>query len=134
MPGDKRQKASDVFRETDFFIAKKSGFDEAFPEIASLSGKVEEDGDGVSSLLRVRHLSKGTGEFFDCSNPRCYNGGFSLGSILRSMVASGATHKEDTLFCQGYEGSPKGRRRYRDCMNSFRVAVNVEYRNPPQQA
>ena len=51
MPDNKRQKASDVFRETDFFLAKKSGFDQAFPQIATLSGTVEEDGDGVSDRL-----------------------------------------------------------------------------------
>ncbi|MYG13168.1 MAG: hypothetical protein F4171_10280 [Gammaproteobacteria bacterium] len=130
MPPNKRQKASDVFRDTNFFIAKKSDFDAAFPEIANLSGTVEEDGDGVSSRLRVRHLGKDTGEYFDCSNPLCYNGGFSLGNLLRSMVGSRATHKQDTLFCQGYEGSPKGRRRYRDCMNSFRIAIDIEYRDP----
>ena len=129
MPDNKRQKASDVFRETDFFLAKKSGFDQAFPQVATLSGTVEEDGDGVSERLRVQHLGKDTGEYFDCSNPLCYNGGFSLGDILRSMIASRDTHKEDTRFCQGYEGSPKGRRRYRDCMNSFRIKVDIEYRD-----
>ena len=128
MPGNKRQKAPDVFRETDFFLAKKSGFDQAFPQIASLSGTVEEDGDGVNDRLSVRHLGKDTGEYFDCSNPLCYNGGFSLGDILRSMIASGDTHKEDTRLCKGYEGSAKGRRRYQDCMNSFRIMVDIEYR------
>lgn len=128
MSRNKRQKASDVFRETEFLFAKKSGFDQAFPQIASLSGTVEEDGDGVSKWRRIRYLSKETGEYFDCSNPLCYNGGFSVGNILRGMVASGATREEDTHFCQGYEGSPKGRRRDRDCMNSFRVTVDIEYR------
>ena len=128
MSSSRRQKASDVFQETNLLFAKKSGFDQAFPQIASLSGTVEEDGDGVSEWRRIRHLSKDTGEYFDCSNPLCYNGGFSVGSILRGMVASGTTHKEDNLFCQGYEGSPRGRRRDRDCMNSFRVTVDIEYR------
>ena len=130
MSNNKRQKASDIFRETNYLFAKKSGFDQAFPQIASLSGTVEEDGDGVSNWRRVRHLSKDAGEYFDCSNSLCYNGGFSVGNILRGMVASGTTHKEDTLFCQGHEGSPKGRRRYRDCMNSFRVNVDIKYRAP----
>ncbi|MDE2823841.1 MAG: hypothetical protein OXK79_10090 [Chloroflexota bacterium] len=129
MPRNKRQKASDVFRETNFVFATKSGFDQAFPEITTVSGTVEEDGDGVSDWRRTRHISENTGEYFDCSNPLCYNGGFSLGGILRAMVATRATHKEDTLFCQGYEGSPKGRRRYRDCMNSFRVTVDIQYRD-----
>ena len=109
MPDDKRQKASDVFRETNFFLAKKSRF-QAFPQIATLSGTVEEDGDGVSERFGVRSLGKDTGEYFDCSNPLCYN-------------------KEDTRLCEGYEGSPKGRRRYQDCMNSFRIKVDIKYRD-----
>ena len=48
MSSNRREKASDVFRETNFLFAKKSGFDQAFPQIASLSGTVEENGDGVS--------------------------------------------------------------------------------------
>ena len=85
MPRDKRQKASDVFRTTNSFFAKKSSFDEAFPQIASLSCKVEEDGDGVSSWSHARHYGKGTGEYVDCSNPLCYNGGFSLAEPVNDI-------------------------------------------------
>ena len=130
MASKSRQKASDVFRESNFLFATKSGFDKAFPQIANLSGTVAEDGNGVSNWRSVRRVSKDTGEFFDCSNPRCYNGGFSVGDILRGMVASRTKHKEDTRYCQGYEGSPKGRRRYRHCMNRFFVAIDIEYRDP----
>ena len=96
---NRRQKASDVFQETNFLFSKKSGFDQAFPQIASLKGTVEENGDGVSERRRISHLGKDTGEYFNCSNPLCYNGGFSVGGILRGMVVSGTTHKEDSLFC-----------------------------------
>ena len=95
MLGKSRQKASDIFQETSFFIAKKSGFDQAFPQIASLSGTVEDNRDDISDWRRVRQISQDTGEYFDCSNPPCYKGGFSVGDILRGIVASGAKHKED---------------------------------------
>ena len=81
-------KASDVFREANFLLANKGTFDEAFPGVADISIEVEEDGDGVSHwrgkankrTYRKPHLP---GEYVNCSNPTCYNGGVSIGSILR---------------------------------------------------
>jgi len=123
-----RKKASDVFRESNFVFSQKVSFEEAFPEIADLKVIVEESGHGVREWNRVRHYGKNIGEYIDCSNPLCYNGGFSLGSILREMVRKRETHREETAICQGYEGSPKGRRKYRDCMNFFKITVDIQYK------
>ena len=69
------------------------------------------------------------GEFINCSNPRCYNGGSNIGEILRGMVGQRSTSYRDARIpCQGYEGSPKGRRKYGMCMNVFRVEVTITYR------
>ena len=123
-----RMKASDVFRETDYVFSKKVSFEEAFPEIADLKVVVEEDGHGVHEWNRTRHYGKGVGEYIDCSNSLCYNGGFSLGNILREMVRNRETHKETTEICQGYEGSPKGQRRYRSCLNHFKITVDIVFK------
>ena len=128
MARDQRQKASDVFREANYPFAEKVGFKEAFPQIAKLNAIVEQKGYGVADWNRTQTLGKGVGEFVDCANPICYRGGFSLGNILRQMVRDRQTHQETTAVCQGYEGSPKGRRRYRSCINSFRITVDIEYR------
>ena len=122
-------KASDVFRETQFLFAKKVSFKEAFPEIKKLEIRAKESGYGVyeefdTKYYSIEHLA---GEFIDCSNPLCYNGGFSVGKILREMVREKETHYGGLKICQGYEGSPKGRRRYRRCINSWEVTIDLEY-------
>ncbi|AKI97035.1 hypothetical protein [Kosmotoga pacifica] len=132
---DRRQKASDVFRESKFLYSKKVSFEEAFPEIEDLTVEVEETGHGVSELNRKRTYRKQyfPGEYIDCSNPLCYNGGFSIGSILREMVKKRQTELETLKLCQGHEGSPKGRRIYRKCMNFFKVKVSIKYKEANEE-
>ena len=130
---DVRMKASDVFRETEFLFAKKVSFDEAFPEIENITVEVEERQSGFphsasSPSRRIYEKSNFPGEYVNCGNLRCYNGGISVGSIIREMVDKCVTKQEVSRICQGYEGSPKGRRRYRSCLNSFKVKVSIGYR------
>lgn len=132
----KRQKASDVFRETDFLFGKTTSFSKAFPEILDISVKVLEDAYGMGVVRREekyrwRYYSKSNppGEFTDCSNPLCYNGGVAIGSIIRNMTFSRQTEYEETRMCQGHEGSPKGRKRYGPCDNSFRVKIALTYKD-----
>lgn len=123
-----RDKAQDVFEKTDFVFGKKASFDEVFPTVADVRVVVREKGAGVWGLEgEVRHFGK-TGEFINCSNPSCYNGGFSIGQVLRDMVRAGETVREDSAVCQGHEGSPKGRRIVRRCVNFFKYSVEVTYK------
>jgi len=126
-----RKKASDVFRETDYVFGK-APFKEAFPQIKSVKVTVEETGDLGSGLFspksKVRKYNEtNLGEFIDCSNPLCHNGGFSICQILRDMVQEKKTHSEILESCQGFEGSPKFRKSQRSCLNHFKVTVDVEY-------
>lgn len=127
---DRRQKASDVFRGQDLVFGNKVTFNEAFPEIEDLRVEVEQLGNGVTELNRIQVYNKEyfPGEFIDCKNPLCYNGGFSIGYILRDMVRKGETEFETSIICQGYEGSPKGRRKYGECMNLFKIKVSIQYK------
>lgn len=130
---DQRMKASDVFREANFLFSTKTSFDEAFPEIEDIVVEVVEVGEGVgrwSDEERARIYSKShlPGEYIDCSNSRCYNGGVSIGSIIRAMLRKHDTDHQVSKMCQGYEGSPKGRRRYRSCRNHFDVKVSIKYK------
>ncbi len=134
---DQRMKASDVLRETNFLFSKTVSFDEAFPEIEDVIIEVTEDGDGVrhSRLGDPRCIYQKPnlpGECVDCSNPLCYNGGVSVGSIVHNMVAKRATKRETSEVCRGYEGSPKGRRKYRSCMNIFKVKITITYKEESQ--
>lgn len=131
---DKRQKASDVFRDAHFVFAEKTTFEKAFPEIEDITVVVRETGHGVSEWNKERAFGKRSiEEYVDCSNSLCYNGGFSLGEIIRRMVRDKLTELETTKICQGNEGSPKGRRIYRKCMNGFHVKVKIKYRDANQE-
>ena len=123
-----RMKASELFNKSNPFFAKKVSFEEAFPKIEDVKIVVEEDGKDVRDWNRKSHYGRDVGEFIDCSNLICYGGGFSIGSILRDMVRENKTHAEERKFCKGYEGSPKGRDKYRDCINSFKVTVDIIYK------
>ncbi len=127
----RRMKAQDVFNETDYPFGKASSFSEAFPTIADLRIEVEEYGDGVPEKLRKTTYTHHNfpGEYINCRNRRCYNGGFRLGELLRFMTAANKTESESTEFCQGYEGSPKGRVKDGPCENYFKVAITIEYKD-----
>lgn len=43
------------------------------------------------------------------------------------MAHNRQTHFEDYRICRGYDGSPKGRRKYRDCLNSWNIEVDITY-------
>ncbi len=127
----RRQKASDVFRESEFvFVSKTDSFDKAFPEIEDIKVEVTESGEGTTQANRERIYRKQTfpGEYTDCHNPMCYNGGFSIGEIIRDMIRNKQAELTTYKMCQGYEGSPKGRRRYRSCVNSFDINVTIKYK------
>lgn len=66
----KRQKASDVFRESKFVFGGKVPFEEAFPEIKDIKVVCRETGYGVSrySSKSTYTLSTIPGEYVDCSN------------------------------------------------------------------
>jgi len=125
-----REKASDVFRNTDFLFSKKGTFAESFPMIEDIKVIVKRGGHyGVSEWNKEEHYGTNVGEYVDCSNPTCYNGGFSVGNFVRMMIASEQTHFEkEYISCQGYEGSPKGKRRYRSCTNHFAVVIDIKYK------
>lgn len=124
-----RMKASEVFTNTNYIFSQKVPFEEAFPQIEDVKVEIEEGGHGIYSEFRNRFRTKGSlGEYIDCSNPLCYNGGFSIGEILREMVRAKQSDLETSKLCQGYEGSPKGRRRYRRCMNFFKIKVQIKFK------
>lgn len=128
MSRDDREKASDLFAKTTPLFGKKVSFAEAFPTVESATVRVTPTRSYQSDhehVLGIGHI----GEYFDCINPICYGGGFSIGAILRQMVHDGETHKQGSKLCKGYEGSPKGRRKYRKCMESFRYSVELTFKS-----
>lgn len=126
-------KASDVFDEKHTLLGKTSKFEEAFLGVADAKVIVDEDGEGVwrngRNMGRRVYASRSFGEYINCSNPRCYNGGFNIAQQIRFMMDEKETNKNLTFHCQGYEGSPKGRRQTGPCFNSFKVDIEIRYKD-----
>jgi hypothetical protein len=117
-------KASDVFRASDALPGEKVSFAKMFPEVAKLRIEVTESDAEFGGMRRVPAT---TGEYIDCTNPLCYNGGFRVGEVVREMIRERKTSKAGSNICQGYEGSPKGKKKYRDCLRWFQWKIEIEY-------
>jgi len=129
-----REKASDIFNDTDHVFSKKVSFNEAFPQLEDYTIEVLELEDmmwGKEVRTRLFNRDNPPVESVDCSNHICYSGGISIGSILRNMVREGKTEEAVTEKCRGYEGSPKGQKRYRSCAHFFKVKVKLKYKDSP---
>ncbi len=131
-----REKASDLFRNSEPAFDKKVPFEEAFPTLKDLKVEVQETSRG-SEFQRppgktVYDRTNLPGEYVDCKSRLCYGGGFSLGAILRKMIREKQIHLEDGPICWGQEG---GRKIYRHCMSSWDVKVDLVYKTetPPEQ-
>lgn len=126
---DKHMKASDVFNSHQPFYGEKSTFAKAFPTIEKLTVEVTEVPSHFSPGGKSVYDEKSVGEFVNCTNTQCYNGGFKLGSIVREMVHVKQAEWSGSKRCQGYEGSPKGRKRYRSCWHDFEISIAITYRD-----
>lgn len=130
MPRDSdRPTLRSTFEKTKFVMSKKVLFKEAFPQIADIEATVTQPGRGLGGYDSSRTLTKTNppGEYEDCNNPECCNGGVRIGEMLREMVENRQTQREFETFCPGYEGSPKGRRKYRRCGAEFKVRIKITY-------
>lgn len=56
-----------------------------------------------------------------CTNRLCRRGGLDLERILSRVHLEGATEIDETMRCEGDEGSPKGRRKGKSCHHAFRI-------------
>ena len=67
-------------------------------------------------------------EHVDCNNPACFNGGFSLGEVLREMVRSRQEEFIGTNFCTGQVGDPEEAGPHPSCPTRFEVEVRLRFR------
>ncbi len=77
--------------------------------------------------LRVVHKDA-VREFVECNNPDCFNGGFSLGNVLREMVLGRQEEFIGTNFCTGQEGDPEEMRPHPSCHTRFEVQATIRFR------
>jgi hypothetical protein len=126
----RRPKASQFFQSRpNVFNKLERSFENAFPSIDDVTVELTETGAGRWNGVSRKLGKPALGEFIDCHNPLCYNGGFSVGQILREMISKNKTELETTRLCQDYERSPGGRRLCRPCVNHFDIQVRLKYKN-----
>jgi hypothetical protein len=100
-------------------------------DIADLHVEVREVDDLIwGHNERVRVFGKDNlPEYVNCSNPICHGGGISISEIIRNVIQERKEDDEVRKKCPGYEGSPKGRRKYKSCVHTFKVKVHIKYAN-----
>ena len=121
------KKLSDIYNESAFASGKKLLTD-AFPEIEDIRVEVKETGEGCNWNSPIVLEKEQLGSAIDCHNPRCFGGGFPVARVVQQMVRTRQGELKISRRCQGYEGSPKGRRKARDCYNRFEVVIFIKYK------
>ena len=95
--------------------------------IVELEVRVKEIDDlfwGGNSKIRV-FSRENVPEHIDCSNPICHGGRILIGEVIRDTLKANKEQMIVNKKCPGYEGSPKGRKRYKSCIHAFEITVHV---------
>lgn len=97
--------------------------------IEDISVKTIEKGYGVYERTNQCNFGKtNLGEYINCSNSICKRDGFQIGQEIRDMVSKGDTERKEMLVCIGDEGSPKGRKIGRRCINHINTEIKIKYK------
>ncbi len=131
----KRRTKQDQVNEGGFLFGEPTTFEKAFPEIKNISIEFNQRGYGVYNEESKRRItdSRDIGEYLNCNNSSCQRGGFAIGQEIREMVRSKETEREKLLICEGDEGSPKGRKIGRRCINHINVKIKIKYKKPQNE-
>jgi hypothetical protein len=129
MAGDEKRKAGKLVNERTPILQRKSTYATTLPTIEDIFVEVTEHGSGVFEMPFTRtYIKLNVCDHINCSDPNCYNGGFSLGNLIREMVDKKQTHLEKNEICQGYQGISPGKREFKKCLNFFEVRITIKYK------
>ena len=92
-----------------------------YPEIADINGTVQEVGHVATDKDPI-NFSMNAREYYECSNPSCLGGHFSISEHIRGMVDRREIHGEFKKMCRG--GEPP-----RACWNMFKLTVDIKYKD-----
>jgi hypothetical protein len=95
--------------------------EKTFPMIREVTIEVLEEG---TRNPRTYNKSSNSGLLFCCSNPKCTNPGIFIEPILREMVEKRQSHRKTWSVCNGFEPSPKWRRK-KPCNRSFKITIDL---------
>jgi hypothetical protein len=66
-------------------------------------------------------------ELIPCHNPLCFDGGFSLGDLLRELVNNKQEEFIGTSFCTGREGDPEESKDRPSCATRYDVEILLRF-------
>ena len=96
--------------------------------VSRIHVSIREKGKDASLFeLRIQHKDA-VREHVDCSNPLCYDGGISLGDLLRDMVRGRQEEFIGTSFCTGQEGDPEEPGPHPSCQTRFEIEATLRFR------
>ena len=103
-------------------------FAEAYPTVATLRLEVVEDEGGLGKTYPPHSITERQfTAIVNGHNQLCYGCGVNIGQFLHRKVDEKQTGIEDTLYCQGYEGTKT--KRNRSCTHRFSVKGTIVYKS-----
>jgi hypothetical protein len=108
-------------------------FERVFPVVRDIEVEVEQMGRPWRTTRNVWKGPHWPERHVNCQNRLCVRGGFALWEVLGRMISQRKAEDEGERLCQGYEGSPGGRRKYGVCPNIFKYKIRIEYRETPDR-
>jgi hypothetical protein len=108
------------------FIGTLTTLNKAHPSVVSATVAFRETDFGNDPHERWHDLADDSRAA--CGNPRCQQGGYNFEPLLWGMVPDRIESKTLSMHCGGHEGSPKGRRRGRDCDMSLEGTITIKYK------
>lgn len=109
------------------FIGQRTSFAAAYPTVETAIVRYTEADFGMDPKENVHNLAT-SGPRVACRNPLCHRGGYDFESLVMLMVSQGTESKTMQMSCNGDEGTPKGRRRGRDCSMSITGMITIAYK------
>ena len=97
---------------------------EVYPQIQHISMEVEREGERGARRYDDDSISDW---MFICDNQKCTNPGITMESLLHQMIEERKTHDNFYRPCDGFEPSPKWRRK-KPCDQVFRITVDIEFK------
>jgi hypothetical protein len=124
----RKEKASDIYnKQTPVMARKVDTFAEAYPTVASLQLEVVEDEGALGKTYAPRSMTERQfSAVVDCHNQFCYGGGVDIGRFLHRKVGAKQTDIDETLDCQGHEGTKT--KQNRSCTHRFSVKGTIVYK------
>ncbi len=102
--------------------------DGTMDKIARLGVVSKEVGQNAEPFdLRIQHRDA-VREYVECNNPNCFNGGFSLGNLLREMLLGRQEEFIGTSFCTGQLGTPEEPGPHPSCPTRYDVEIRLHFR------